>query len=613
MIRCLRRARIAAAALLCGGTLACSPAPPRAPNLVLIVLDDVASSDVGAFGGALGATPRIDQLAREGTVLRRFYANSPVCSPSRAALLTGRHPSELGLSLALSPRSQRGVPARVPMLEERLRDAGFATGHFGKWHLGQARAEQLPRGRGFDRSVLRPPGGSPFYVDPPLAIDDAAPQRSPGHLTELTTDFAIEFVRANRERPFFANVWYHAPHGPLEPPARFAERFPATRRGRYAALLAHADEQIGRLLAALDELGLASRTLVVLTSDNGGSRNAGSSQGTLRGYKLDVYEGGIRVPAIARWPGRIPAGAANDSVALGYDWPVTIADLFGLDTTGLAPPGRSLRAALLEGARLEREETLFWEIDAAPGEASARHFAARRGRFKLVQQGEQAAPSLFDVESDPGEARDLAGEHPELAAALLAEYHAWRRSVSRIDAGAPALHGAVEARADGFDCDGGRVELAPDDRFEVDDGALSFAARVTPRVTDAKARILAEQPGAWRLSLEGSALELSATPAGGAAPLTLSGGRLAAGAEHAVGFTLHGGRRRRGTELRLFADGALVAHASLPLLGASRARVRLCGGEDAGGAFLGRLAEPRFYVSALEPEELFAGDGERAR
>src|SRR5262245_27850749 len=354
---------------------------------------------------------------------------APLCSPARAAILTGRYPLHFGFRNGLLQAPERRIPAGVETLAQILRARGYATGHFGKWHVGG-----LPTKQGFDRAIV---SGGNRYFNPTMSFDGAPAVLRPGHLTELITDDALSFIAKHRDGPFFANVWHRAAHAPHQPPEEWAAQYPDDAAGRYAALLSHADEQIGRLLDGIRDLGLDSRTLVIVASDNGGEVKSLPTNGPLRGYKRDVFEGGIRVPLVARWSGTAPAGAVIDSLALGIDLLPTVAELAGAETAQDLP-GRSLVPALLGLDEPTRSGTWFWEtseslhpIDPPSGELS--RYAVLRGEWKLVRQLERgaASPMLFHLATDPSEERDLAAEQPDLVRDLEHAYRSWRLRESR--------------------------------------------------------------------------------------------------------------------------------------------------------------------------------------
>ena len=396
----------------------------RVPNFLLILADDLGYGDLGVYGSPTIRTPHLDRLASAGMRFTSFYTNGPICSPTRVSILTGRYPQRYGLYGGLTVDSTWGLPADVATLPRLLRDAGYATRHIGKWHVGHAEASFRPPAQGFDDFFgfwhahhLRK-----TYRDPKLRRGEAAEAVHPGHLTELLTEAAASFLRQRSEveAPFFLNLWLFSPHKPIQPPQRWVERYDDTAAGRYAALVSHLDENVGQLLGVLDETGLADDTVVIFLSDNGGARDLhGGRNGPLQGGKNQLLEGGIRVPLIVRWPGRVAAGSLSDALVASFDLLPTIAELAEVDTAGLALDGRSL-ATVLSGAADDFEGPLFWD-DLQGGR---RRFAVRLGPWKL--RSAKGIATLHDLRIDPGESRDLAAVHSETAAELEAAYRAWR-------------------------------------------------------------------------------------------------------------------------------------------------------------------------------------------
>ncbi len=398
--------------------------PERRPNILLIVADDLGYGDLGVYGSRTIATPHLDRLAREGMRFTSFYANGPTCAPTRVALLTGRYPQRFGLYGRLRVDSTWGLPPDAPTLPQLLSSAGYETVHVGKWHVGHAEETFRPLARGFDRffGFLHAHHLPKTYRDPRLSRGDGPGEVRPGHLTDLLAEETETFLRrrGGAGAPFFLNLWTFSPHKPLEPPPRWAARHDDTVAGRYAAQVAALDENVGRLLAVLDDTGLAADTVVVFLSDNGGARDThGGRNGPFRGAKNQLSEGGIRVPMIVRWPGRVAAGVVSDGLVASFDLLPTIAELAGADLTGVPIDGRSL-AALLGGGADDFDGPLFWD-DVHAGE---RRFAVRRGHFKL--RSEKGRTTLYDVEADPGETADLAVAHPEIVAELTAAHRVWR-------------------------------------------------------------------------------------------------------------------------------------------------------------------------------------------
>jgi arylsulfatase A-like enzyme len=583
------------------------------PNIVFILLDDVGYGDLGAYGGTFVATPNLDRLAAEGMRFTDYHSNGAVCTPARAAILTGRYPISLGLGRNLGRNigrgSQRGLSPRVETIADRLRAVGYATGHFGKWHLG-SQPEQLPTRHGFDRSAITVKSNG-RYVDPWVSIDGAPPFRHQGHRTEFTTDQVLGFIEAHADGPFFVNVWYHAAHRPYQPPPHWAARYPDSDSGRYAALLSHADEEIGRILASLTRLGLDSRTLVLVASDNGGVAKDIPTNGPLRGHKRDLFEGGLRVPLIARWSGTIAAGSENPSLFLGIDFLPTLIGLAG----GRASedlPGENMESALLAGEVIQRPRPVFWAGPEGIGPASdptsdLYRYAVRVGRWKLVRQltGEGPSPMLFDLGLDPGETTDVAAQYPDLVEELELSHRKWRLSESRLGAPVADTSGAASMRPPWLRLAGGGIALDVDSRAAAHDGDLSFAVRIIPASLRGE-QVVAEHEGSWRLALsEVGTLLLSVQGADGTAVQIESGGRLQPGVAADVAFSFFGGPPRSHAELRLFVDAQLEGRSrDVAALAIPGSALRIGNSAGGGQPFRGWLWNPSLHLVSLQAAEL---------
>lgn len=414
--------------------LGCEPLPwgepVRRPNIVFILADDLGCYDLGCDGRAEHTTPHLDQLAREGIRLTAGYAASPVCSPTRAALLTGQHPARLHLTTflpgradapaqkLLQPASRPHLPATVPTLAERLRAAGYATACIGKWHLGGGSAG--PRQRGFD--VVH------------FSSANSTPSATEGGKSEFElTAQAEAFLTQHSDRPFFLFLAHHNPHIPLAAPPDAVARFADTYHPTYAAMIHTLDASIGRLLRRLDELKLAEHTLVIFTSDNGGlhvpelGEAAPTHHGRYRAGKGFLYEGGIRVPVLIRWPKHLPAGKTLTTPMISTDWLPTLLELAGLPVSTAENDGISIAAALRGGEVPDRP--LFWHFPPYSNQGSRPAGAIRRGSWKLIEHYEDHHIELFDLVADPSETNNLAAEQPARAENLLQELRAWRRAV----------------------------------------------------------------------------------------------------------------------------------------------------------------------------------------
>ena len=412
------------------------------PNVVLIMMDDLGYGDLGSYGAPDARTPNIDRLAREGVRLTDAYANGAVCTPTRAALMTGRYQQRYGLEWVVTPTDTMAVlPITGTSLPALLEGNGYATALFGKWHLG-FRRDHGPLAHGFDTFFGFLEGAHDYYVGG--LYEDTTLVRPRGYLTDEITDRSVAFIERHRSGPFFLEVAYNAPHWPFQPPNRpprdtverrglALRQFPMdarpATRADYLLMLERADEGVGRILAALERAGLTRNTLVIFTNDNGGewlSRNAPffHRKGTL-------WEGGIRVPLIMRWPGRLPAGTSSAQVALTMDVTASI-----LSATGTKPPpsyrpdGIDL-LPVLRGSVAPIERTVFWRLPArgqpslAPDSRQQR--VVRAGDMKLLVEG--ASFFLFDLARDPGERDDLAAQRPDVVRSLWALIQEWERSV----------------------------------------------------------------------------------------------------------------------------------------------------------------------------------------
>jgi arylsulfatase A-like enzyme len=422
----------------------------RPPNVVLVMMDDLGYGDLGSYGAPDVRTPNIDRLAREGVRLTDAYASGAVCTPTRAALISGRYQQRVGLEwvLTVSPTDrERGLPALGTSLPALLKTNGYATGLFGKWHLG-SKPEFGPNAHGFDEFYGFLGGAHSYYTNraeiagvgpgAPDLFENTAPVEATGYLTDEITRRAVRFITRHADGPFFLEVAYNAVHWPFQPPDRpptEAERragrpmrqMPddsvAATRQDYVQMLQRADEGVGEILAALDQRGVTNNTLVVFTNDNGGewlSRNA-----PLFHRKATLWEGGIRVPLIMRWPGELPPGKVSGQVAITMD--ITASILAATDTRPPAdyrPDGIDL-LPILRGQAPLLERRLFWRWT----RPDRQQRAVRFGQWKLLVDASQLL--LFDLGADPGERTDLAARRPDLVATLRRLLATWEADVDQ--------------------------------------------------------------------------------------------------------------------------------------------------------------------------------------
>jgi len=408
------------------------------PNVVLIITDDVGYGDFGSYGAPDIKTPNIDGLARDGVRLTDFYANGATCTPTRTGLISGRYQQRFSLERPLgslrSPDGARGLPVTGRSLPQLLKDDGYATALVGKWHLGY-KAEFSPGAHGFDYFFGFKSGFTDYYQhtngdgEPDLFENDR-PVEVPGYMTDVITERSVRFIEQNAQRPFFIDVSYNAAHWPYQPPDKPSKARDHGRhlgpfddststRAEYVAMLERADQGVGRILRALDGLGVRQNTIVIFTNDNGGewlSRNT-----PLFHHKGTVWEGGIRVPAIIRWPGRIPAGKVSGQVGITMDLTASI-----LAATGTPVPAETRLEGInlmpvLEGRVREVERTLFWRVT---GERA--QLAVRSGDWKLLFDGR---PMLFNVRTDLGERNNMIGQRADIAGRLRPLLAAWQKDV----------------------------------------------------------------------------------------------------------------------------------------------------------------------------------------
>jgi len=437
-------------------------AAERRPNIVMIFIDDMGWGDFSCFGNTAAKTPNIDALAAGGIRFTQFYVNSPICSPSRCALTTGQYPQRWRITSYLNHRAdnrRRGMAdwldPKAPSLARLLKDGGYATGHFGKWHLGGQRdVDNAPpiTDYGFDVSLtnfegmgakLLPLTRKPGDARPGRIWEDAERLGGPvtwmerSKITGGFMDAALPFIdRALAEKkPFYVNLWPDDVHSPFWPPV---DQWADGKRGLYRSVLEEMDRQFGRLfdhLRANQEL--RDNTIVLICSDNGPEPGAGSA-GPLRGFKCALLEGGIRSPLVVWGPGWLApakAGSRDElSVFAAFDLAPSLLKLAGLPVpAGTAFDGEDLSGTLTGKAPASRKASLFWrrppDRKSAPGGKRLPDLAVREGKWKLLCDYDGSRPQLYDIPADPGEARNLASEQADVVARLSAEALAWHRSM----------------------------------------------------------------------------------------------------------------------------------------------------------------------------------------
>jgi len=417
------------------------------PNVVVIMADDLGTLDLGVYGATDLVTPNLDGLAAEGVRFSQFYSAAPICSPSRAALLTGRYPRIAGMP---ENAVHYGMPQSEITLGNLFQDAGYATAVIGKWHLGYSH-DTTPNRQGFDYFCGHRVGcfdnySHFFYWSGPNRHDlwrnDEEIQRDGEYFPDLMVDEALEWVDRVDGEPFFLYFPMNQPHYPYQGTpdwlSHYREQGAPYPRDLYAACVCTMDEKIGDLLDGLAERGLRENTVIVFQSDHGHSVEerahfGGGYTGPYRGAKFSLFEGGIRVPAIIAWPGRIPAGEVRDQAAHGCDWFPTLAALCRIPLPGVTLNGHDLAPILNDAAALTTHAVLHWEYPCGPDG----QWAVREGDWKLL--GNPYDPTandplpdglyLYNLAGDPGEQHNLAGGHPEIVERMLAHRAEFERMI----------------------------------------------------------------------------------------------------------------------------------------------------------------------------------------
>jgi len=421
-------------------------------NIIVILADDLGWADLGCYGSKFHKTPNIDRLAAAGVRFTDAYAAAPVCSPSRAALLTGKNPARFGLTDWLPGRPDRPdqkllrptiadkIPATVPTLATILKGQGYATGHIGKWHLGGRDAG--PKQRGFDLNIAGDERGSPASYFAPFKGKDGPTmiglEEAPAgeYLTDRLTAEAEKFIDENRAKPFFLLLSHYAPHIPLKAKADLVAKYKAGKPGEqgnpiYAAMIESIDDSVGRILRKLDDLKLKDRTVVMFTSDNGGlcvvegPDTPATSNAPLREGKGFLYEGGLRVPLLVFWPGVSTKGATVNTPVSGIDLFPTVLEAVGAKE--ISQDGMSV-VPLLKGDTLKRD-ALFWHYPHYSNQGGRPGDVVRAGNYKLIEFFEGGRRELYDLKKDTGESRNLIEDKPEVAKELHDKLETWRKEV----------------------------------------------------------------------------------------------------------------------------------------------------------------------------------------
>jgi arylsulfatase A-like enzyme len=437
-----------------GSASTLSNADASKPNIIYILADDLGWGDLSCLGQEKFKTPHIDALKAKGMFFSNHYSGSTVCAPSRSALLTGQHTGHTFVrgNKEVQPEGQHPIPADIKLLPEMLKEAGYVSGIFGKWGLGYPGSEGEPLKQGFDvfygyNCQRLGHHYYPFHLwdqDQKVILEGNAGTAKGEYGPALIHEHTLKFIEDNKDRPFFAYVASIIPHAELAAPAEYMKKFrgtfeepnpyegldegPELRQGRYqsqaeprtafAAMITLLDDQVGEIVALTEKLGIADRTLIIFTSDNGAHQEGGAdpdffdSTGPFRGHKRDLYDGGVHVPMMAYWPGRITAGTTSDHISAFWDMVPTFTELAGVATPGNTD-GISMLPALLGQGEQAEHPYLYWEFHERGG-----RIAVRMGKWKGVRynvlKNPDAPVQLFDLSVDTGEQNNVAGAHPDV-------------------------------------------------------------------------------------------------------------------------------------------------------------------------------------------------------
>ncbi len=458
------RSTLPLAPLLAGGLISlpgcrsgqpASDSKPLKYNIISILVDDWGWSDAGCLGSDLYETPNIDRLAAEGMRFARAYAACTVSSPTRAALMTGKYPARLHITDWISGHIEPHARMRVPdwtmylppeefILPEALKQGDYHTIHIGKWHLGDS-VIYHPQNQGFDINIAGYGKGQPpsYFFPYSNKTEPPIPYLEGGHegeyLTDREAEEACNFIRENKDRPFYINLCHYAVHTPLQAKEEYIREFEGKVRenGRhrnpvYAAMIRSVDESLGRILTVLDETGIADRTAILITGDNGGLIGRGqrvTDNSPLRAGKGSPYEGGVRVPLLVKVPGITKPGSVCEEPVMTIDLYPTFVDLAGVPPVS-GPDGLSLLPLLKDPeASLERE-ALYWHYPHYHPGGATPYSAILKGDYRLIEFLEDHRTELYDLKNDPGESQDLSISRPDLAKELLEDLSAWRAQVN---------------------------------------------------------------------------------------------------------------------------------------------------------------------------------------
>ena len=416
---------------------------PSKPNIVFVLTDDLGWTDLGCQGSTFYETPNIDRLAKQGMRFTDNYSACTVCSPSRAAILTGQYPARLHLTDWLTSYPPKNMKFNIPVwtthlsleapnLAKALKSAGYVSASIGKWHLGGK--PYWPEKQGFDLNIAGCGRGQPPSYFSPYRIETLTEGPEGEFLSDRLTDEAIKFIEQNKSKPFFLYLPHYAVHSPIMAKPGVIAKYKAKavpknphHNAVYAGLIESVDDSVGRLMAKLEELKLADNTIVIFTSDNGGV-NGTTSNAPLRLGKGWAYEGGVRVPLIVKWPGVTKPGSECHSPVIGPDFYPTLLALAGVTPPPGVVDGESIEPLLRQSGAMKRED-IFWHFPHYRWGGTMPYGAIREGDLKLIEYYEDMHVELYNLKDDIGETRDLAATMPDKVNAMRQKLHNWRENV----------------------------------------------------------------------------------------------------------------------------------------------------------------------------------------
>jgi len=593
------------------------------PNIVLILADDLGYADLGSYGNTLIKTPNIDRLATQGMKFTEFHDNGNVCSPTRSAILTGLYPSRTGFRWVCAKGTQLGLSPSFKTLPQTLKEKGYSTYHIGKWHLGTDKPLYTPNGKGYDQffgflfaqDLSAPPTNQESISEESLTAlsdeDTGGAYHSPylkrntepyvqyeGHLSDILADEVVDVINQEHQQPFFISYWDYAPHNPIDPPARWAQQYPDTVEGRYAALVSTLDENVGKILTALDKKGLTDNTIVIFLSDNGGAGpNHPNGNGNLKGFKHDLYQGGIKVPFIVRWPGQIAPNSQNTSLSFSFDIYPTIAEIIGIGIGQV--DGISILPAF-KGTLMTGRGIVYWEY--RNGKSNIFNYAVRRGVFKLVY--EDGVKYLYRIDQDGGEKNNIISSNPTEANKLDGFYKTWRMAVAKLPYEIVSSQGVIIPQSELFQFNqpGGVLVIKDNSQFNPDNKEFSISLWVKPSaaVISDNQRLVGKGSD-WRLMLnKARRLNFIYQPANSSTPSTLTSTSSLPTNQwsHVVISMIQRGK------LKIYINGNLNIETNYVMIKANENNVTIGANEVGSQAFVGQIYKPTFYNTEFLPKEV---------